>query len=172
MWSLCTCINSKPCYGSFVLVSRANLTSTPACVTALWIYAASSQHLVTVSYSLPSLRPPPPPARLSPFSAVLRNFGSTSGRIRDIRFFLVPCAKTRDRVLRCRDPWDTRVSQKIFEKSHRDDISYRKYPNGKKRQYPESRFIASYTYVPQIANFPPTLIPISEKKGKIKIKYM
>lgn len=61
--SLCTCINSELRYGSFVLVNRANL---PACVMALWIYAAP---FVPSRYSnlvLFLALPPPPPSPLFP----------------------------------------------------------------------------------------------------------
>jgi len=101
VWSLCTCINSKPSYGSFVLVSRANLTSTPACVTALWIYAVPSQHLVTASYSAP---PRSPFCSLSQFRI---HFESNS------QYLFLSLRQNEKLSVHCRDPWDTRVSKDI-----------------------------------------------------------
>lgn len=100
-WSLCTCINSKLRYGSFVLVNRANL---PACVTVLWIYAApfaSSRYSLVVLLVLLSHSFPSPLFPLPIFS--FTDFGS--GRIRDI-LICVCSARTRD-------PWDTRVSRNV-----------------------------------------------------------
>jgi len=103
VWSLCTCINSKPSYGSFVLVSRANLTSTPACVTALWIYAVPSQHLVTASYSAP---PRSPFCSLSQFRI---HFESNS------RYSFLSLRQNERLSVHCRDPWATRVSKDIWK---------------------------------------------------------
>jgi len=89
VWSLCTCINSKPCYGSFVLVSQANLTSTPACVTALWIYAAPAN--ISLQPPIPCLLP------LFPFP---QSFAvSDPLQVKSVILVFVLFAKTKDWVI-------------------------------------------------------------------------
>lgn len=78
-WSLCTCINSKLRYGSFVLVNRANL---PACVTGIMdlcrpLRVISLQPLVVLLALLAPIPPPPLFLPLPIFS--FTDFGAVRG---------------------------------------------------------------------------------------------